>query len=175
MRGEEVQLLGAAAAGMTPIDALLCQPGTHCKWARMRHGALSDFVTTMTGEMFSLLKDHSLIGREMLGPVADDDAFRDGVAESAKGDLLASLFSVRPSSLLGLRSARDAASIVSGLLIGADVRAHAKSGEDVYLLADPTFGALYSRAIEAVGATPHLVDSHAAFVAGITQIQERLA
>jgi 2-dehydro-3-deoxygalactonokinase len=35
MRGEEVQLLGAVAAGLAPPDALLCQPGTHCKWARM--------------------------------------------------------------------------------------------------------------------------------------------
>ncbi len=29
MRGEEVQLLGAVAAGLAPADALLCQPGTH--------------------------------------------------------------------------------------------------------------------------------------------------
>ncbi|RZM31080.1 MAG: 2-oxo-3-deoxygalactonate kinase, partial [Sphingomonas sp.] len=32
MRGEEVQLLGAVAAGLVPAEALLCQPGTHCKW-----------------------------------------------------------------------------------------------------------------------------------------------
>ena len=34
MRGEEVQLLGAVAAGLAPENGLLCQPGTHCKWAR---------------------------------------------------------------------------------------------------------------------------------------------
>lgn len=175
MRGEEVQLLGAVASGMAPADALLCQPGTHCKWARMKDGRLSDFTTAMTGEMFSLLKAHALIGREMTGPVADDEAFGDGVAESARGDLLASLFSVRPSSLLGLQRAGHAASFVSGLLIGADARAHAEPGEDVYLLADPELGALYSRALERIGARPRVVDSHAAFVAGVTQIQERLA
>jgi 2-dehydro-3-deoxygalactonokinase len=35
MRGEEVQLLGAVAAGLVPGDALLCHPGTHCKWVTM--------------------------------------------------------------------------------------------------------------------------------------------
>lgn len=174
MRGEEVQLLGATLAGMAPPDALLCQPGTHCKWARMKDGSLSDFTTAMTGEMFSLLKAHALIGREMIEPVADNEAFAEGLAESAKCDLLASLFSVRPSSLLGLARAGHAASFVSGLLIGSDVRAHAKPGEDVHLLADPQLGPLYSRALNSIGATAHLVDSQSAFVAGVTRIQEHL-
>ena len=174
LRGEEVQLLGAAAAGLAPGDALLCQPGTHCKWARMQGGLLEDFTTAMTGEMFSLLKSHALIGREMTEPPAEDAAFEDGVAASAGGDLLAALFSVRPSSLLGLQTAGPASSFVSGLLIGSDVRAHAASGEEVYLLADPALGGLYGRALELIGAVPRRVDSHAAFVAGVTQIQERL-
>ena len=32
MRGEEVQLLGAVAAGLIPSDGLACHPGTHNKW-----------------------------------------------------------------------------------------------------------------------------------------------
>ena len=64
MRGEEVQLLGAISAGLAPPDALLCQPGTHCKWAWMRDGAIARFVTAMTGEMFALLRNHALIGQE---------------------------------------------------------------------------------------------------------------
>lgn len=173
MRGEEVQLLGAVAAGLAPGDGLLCQPGTHCKWARMAGGEVAGFVTAMTGEMFALLRDHALIGREMTGAPADDAAFIEGVAASADGDLLGRLFGVRPASLLGLR--RDgAASYVSGLLIGTDCRAHAGAGGTVHLLADGTIAALYARALEAVGATAVIIDSHAAFVAGITRIQERL-
>jgi 2-dehydro-3-deoxygalactonokinase len=174
MRGEEVQLLGAVAAGLAPPDATLCQPGTHCKWARMTGGEVADFTTAMTGELFALLRDHALIGREMAGVPGDDDAFAQGVAASADGDLLAALFGVRPASLLGLR-AEGAASYVSGLLIGSDVRARVRPGETVYLLADGTIGALYARAIAAAGATAVHVDSHAAFVAGITRIQERLS
>ncbi|HAF42757.1 MAG TPA: 2-oxo-3-deoxygalactonate kinase [Sphingobium sp.] len=174
MRGEEVQLLGALAAGLAPADALLCQPGTHCKWAWMEDGALSAFVTAMTGEMFALLKNHALIGQEMTGEVTPGDAFVEGVREAARGDLLASLFGVRPASLLGLRDRADAAAFVSGLLIGTDCAAHAGTGE-VHLLADPALGALYGRAITELGGTPLPVDSHAAFVAGATRLWEYLS
>jgi 2-dehydro-3-deoxygalactonokinase len=174
MRGEEVQLLGAVAAGLVPASALLCQPGTHSKWAWMKDGALADFVTAMTGELFALLKAHALIGEEMAGVVADDSGFAAGVADAARGDLLGTLFGVRPARLLGLRAAGEAASYVSGLLIGTDARAHCRRGDAVHVLADPLLGGLYVGAIEAVGARACLVDSHAAFVAGITRIEELL-
>lgn len=175
MRGEEVQLLGAVAAGLAPADALLCQPGTHCKWARMAAGAIADFTTAMTGELFALLKAHSLVGQDMIGEVADDDAFRAGVAASADADLPAALFGVRAAGLLGLRPREAAASYVSGLLIGSDCRARLQNGgRDVYLLADPALGGLYASAIRIAGGEAVLVDSQAAFVAGITCLWERL-
>nr|WP_156818718.1 2-dehydro-3-deoxygalactonokinase [Sphingomonas sp. Mn802worker] len=175
MRGEEVQLLGAVAGGLVPEDALLCQPGTHCKWARMRNGALVDFATAMTGEAFALLRDHALIGAAMTDAVVDGQAFRDGVARAGDHDLLAALFGVRPASLLGLRDDADAASYVSGLLIGSDVRAQVSAGDRVHVLADPALGALYAAAIEQVGAQSIAVDSHFAFVAGITRIWELMS
>jgi 2-dehydro-3-deoxygalactonokinase len=175
MRGEEVQLLGAVHAGLAPPDAMLCQPGTHCKWAWMADGAIGNFVTAMTGEMFAMLKLNALIGREMIGEVNDDEAFAAGVEEAGRGDLLASLFAVRPASLLGVRRPAEAASYVSGLLIGADVRAHVQPGQDVFLLADAHLGGLYARAMAAVGGVAHRIDSAAAFVAGATRLQELIA
>src|SRR3954471_17254178 len=49
MRGEEVQLLRAVAAGLAPSDALLVQPGTHCKWVEMAGSRIARFTTAMTG------------------------------------------------------------------------------------------------------------------------------
>ena len=172
MRGEEVQLLGAVEAGLVPGDALLCQPGTHCKWARMAAGVLTGFSTAMTGEMFALLREHALIGAAMAGDVADGPAFRNGVSRAGEADLLAALFGVRPASLLELRDDADAASYVSGLLIGSDVRAQVTAGENAYVLADPVLGALYAAAIEEIGAQSVAIDSHHAFVAGITRVWE---
>lgn len=174
MRGEEVQLLGAVAAGLVPPDALLCQPGTHCKWAWMRDGAIAAFVTAMTGEMFALLKAHALIGQDMTGPVIAGDAFLAGVREAKRGDMLASLFAIRPAGLLGLHDRADAASFASGLLIGSDCAAHATGGT-VHLLADPTLGALYGCAVTELGGTAVMVDSEAAFIAGMTRLWEQIA
>jgi 2-dehydro-3-deoxygalactonokinase len=171
MRGEEVQLLGAVAAEMAPGDALLCQPGTHCKWAWMADGRIASFRTTMTGELFAMLRKHSLLADFMGGAVEDGAAFRNGVAASAGGALLGDLFGERASVLLAQRDRGDIAAHVSGLLIGSDVREQGiAAGTIVHLLADPMLGELYSAAIEAAGGNAVLLDSHDAFVAGITRL-----
>lgn len=48
MRGEEVQIFGAI--GQSGRDSgILCLPGTHSKWAKVKNGQLVDFATAMTG------------------------------------------------------------------------------------------------------------------------------
>lgn len=175
MRGEEVQLLGAVLSGVAPADALLCQPGTHCKWAWMEGGRIARFATAMTGEMFALLKAHSLIGAQMADAVAPRAEFLRGVADAADGALLTRLFGVRAAFVTGASEGQDAASYVSGLLIGSDVRSQVSDGTTVYILADPSLGALYSAAIKAIGGESIILDSHAAFVAGITHIWRSIA
>lgn len=172
MRGEEVQLLGAVEAGLVPRDALLAQPGTHCKWAEMQDGRIAAFTTAMTGELFALLRRHGLLAAQLGHDVVLGQAFLDGVEEGRKRDLAASLFGIRAAKMLGVRDDRDAASFASGLLIGADVAARlAASGHDtVHILADPVLGGLYAAAVDAHGRRAHIVDSHAAFVAGIIAI-----
>jgi 2-dehydro-3-deoxygalactonokinase len=170
MRGEEVQLLGAVAGGLCPADALLAQPGTHCKWATVAGGRITGFVTAMTGELFALLRREGVLARQLGGAVTLSAAFHDGVAAGRRRDLLASLFEIRAAKLLGRRDDADAASYASGLLIGADVAARLGDHRDVHLIADAPLGPLYAAAVNACGGTPHLIDSQAAFVAGITRI-----
>lgn len=172
MRGEEVQLLGAVAANLVPADALLAQPGTHCKWVEMRAGRVAGFTTAMTGELFSLLGKHGILAPQLGGKAVLGPAFLAGVEEGKRRDLSASLFGIRAAKLLGVRDDADAPSFASGLLIGADVAARfAETPHDtVHILADPGLGALYCAAIEANGRAARLVDSHTAFVAGINQI-----
>lgn len=172
MRGEEVQLLGAVAAGLVPGDALLAQPGTHCKWVEMADGKVADFVTAMTGELFALLRKHGLLAAQLSGDVTLGDAFLEGVEDGKRQDLAASLFGIRAAKMLGTRDDADAASYASGLLIGTDVAARLATSQhdSVHILADPVLGGLYSAAIQAHGRNAILIDSHAAFVAGISEI-----
>lgn len=177
MRGEEVQLLGACAAGLAPADALLVQPGTHCKWVEMRDGRIGDFVTAMTGELFALLRNHSILAPQLGHGVEPEGAFLEGVEDGKGCDLAASLFGVRAAKMMGLRDDAAAASYVSGLLIGADVAARLQRTEhqELHLLADPMLGGLYTAAIEANGRSARLIDSHAAFVAGIVHLGKLIA
>lgn len=175
MRGEEVQLLGAVAGWMVPPDALLAQPGTHCKWARMEKGRIAGFTTAMTGELFALLRGHSLLAGSLTTEVIDGEAFREGLAEGARRDLAASLFGIRAASVLGLRDDVDAASFASGVLIGSDVAARMEdcAFEQIHILADPGLGNLYAAAVAATGREPVIVDSHSAFARGILAIGEK--
>jgi len=176
MRGEEVQVLGAIAAGIAPTDATVCQPGTHNKWIVTRDARIVDVATVMTGELFALLKAHGILAGMLDGPVADGPAFRAGLARGAGArDLGTALFGVRAAVLLGQCAADDAAAYASGVLIGSDVGARDLAGVTVHLLAEGALATLYTAAIEAVGGTVVAIDATAAFVAGIHHLHRHLA
>lgn len=175
MRGEEVQVLGAVAAGLVPADALICHPGTHAKWIRVEGGAIASFRTMMTGELFSLLQRHSILADQLRGDVAADDPdFAGGVAAGLAGQpLLSSLFGIRARHLLG-ESHGDAAACASGLLIGSDVRIGLglHEGEPMALVGRPDLCALYGAALGQAGHEPARVDGADAFLAGMKLLTE---
>ena len=103
MRGEEVQLLGAVAAGLVDRNALVCHPGTHNKWVVLHQAQIQSFRTVMTGELFSLLKEHSILADLLDGEVAVNDVFKDAARYAVFHEALpADLFSVRARVLLGV-------------------------------------------------------------------------
>lgn len=166
MRGEELQILGAVAAGLMPSTGIACQPGTHCKWVRVDEGRIISVRTAMTGEMFALLRTHSLLNRLLSGAVSGGAAFEQGCRRSiAHRDLLGDLFGARASALLGERPEEAVADYVSGLIIGADVAAHAPDAP-VHLLAETPLLELYAKALEIRGCTVRHVDVSAACRAG---------
>lgn len=178
MRGEEVQLIGAARGGLIDPDALVCHPGTHAKWAVMRGSAIQSFRTVMTGEMFALLRRHSILSDLLQGTVSVGPAFLAGVRHGLDhDDLLAELFSIRARVLLDRLNPADAASFGSGLLIGNDVRiglATAPGDGEVAVVGDPDLTTLYAAALAELG-RPHCeVDGEAAFLAGIKLLTEAL-
>jgi 2-dehydro-3-deoxygalactonokinase len=177
MRGEEVQLLGAAAAGLVDPDALVCHPGTHNKWVVLGGGRIQSFRTVMTGELFNLLKEHSILADLLKGEVADNDAFRSGVRCALEHETLpAELFSVRARVLLGEARKEDAPSYASGLLIGTDVRiglSNAKQAQ-VVVMGRPELTRLYAAAIAEAKREVIELDGEQCFLAGIRQIAKRI-
>lgn len=177
MRGEEVQLLGAYAEGWIGADSTLCHPGTHNKWVRLEDGRIAAFRTVMTGELFSLLKAHSILADLLAVPADPGPAFEAGVRHGLEeDDLTAELFSVRARTLLGKAPPEEAAPYVSGLLIGADLRVGlrlAPEGE-VAAMGRPDLTRLYGAALESAGRSSRMIDGEAAFLAGIRHLVELL-
>jgi 2-dehydro-3-deoxygalactonokinase len=177
MRGEEVQLLGAIAAGSVDPDGLVCHPGTHNKWATLREGKISEFRTVMTGELFSLLKDHSILSDLLQSPVELNESFKAAARHAITHEALpADLFSVRSRVLLGQARKEDAASYASGLLIGADVRVGLSypTGANIAVIGRPELTRLYATAIAEAGRTAVELDGERSFLAGIHEIAKRI-
>jgi 2-dehydro-3-deoxygalactonokinase len=121
IRGEETQILGAV--GDRPGRHLLVLPGTHSKWALALDGVITWFATFMTGELFGVLRQHSILGRLMQGEADDHAAFERGLgyARTGRGGLLKRLFSARTLGLFDLLPESSIASYLSGLLIGSEI------------------------------------------------------
>jgi 2-dehydro-3-deoxygalactonokinase len=176
MRGEEVQALGALALGTIGPDALICHPGTHTKWISMAGGRIGPFQTMMTGELFALLRKHSILAALLEGAVTADKSFRQGAAEGLGGaELLSSLFGIRARHAQG-RSQGVCASYASGLLIGSDVRAGLRlhGVGPVGLVGRSDLRALYGAALTLAGREMIEVDGAAAFLAGMRKLVEML-
>jgi 2-dehydro-3-deoxygalactonokinase len=154
MRGEEVQVLGAG------VDGLICLPGTHSKWVEVRSGRIERFSTSMTGEVYAVLKQHSILGRTMEDGAPQPDAFRDGVRRSgAEGGLLHHLFGVRTRALMGELPPTASPSYLSGLLIGHELRMFRQ--EAFFLLGEPALVSLYRQAAAELGMKASALDPRA--------------
>jgi 2-dehydro-3-deoxygalactonokinase len=150
MRGEETQILG----DRHKPSGLYVLPGTHSKWAVCEAGRIISFATYMTGEVFDVLRQHSILGRLMAGDAPDDEAFDRGLKRAASsaaappGRLLHDLFSARTLGLTELVTGPSLASYLSGLLIGSEVLAalEGAAADEITVLGSGTLTALYTRA-----------------------------
>ena len=123
MRGEETQIIGAI--GEATGRQLLVLPGTHSKWVLTENRQIIWFATFMTGELFAVLKDHSILGRLMTIDDGEQDraAFERGMdaARNLPGGLLQHLFSARTLGLFDRLPGEAISSYLSGLLIGHEL------------------------------------------------------
>lgn len=177
MRGEEVQLFGALALGLIG-DGLVCLPGTHSKWVVVSDGAIDSFRSVMTGDIFAALQSASILSDLLVDAPACDAVFAQGVDHGLEAnDLTAELFTTRARVLTQGMTRADAASRISGLLIGADVRiglGHRRA-DVVPLIGAPALCARFALALERAGRELIIIDGDAAFVAGAIAISEALA
>ncbi|KWV54315.1 2-dehydro-3-deoxygalactonokinase [Bradyrhizobium macuxiense] len=175
MRGEETQLLGALgldAAG----EAIVCMPGTHSKWVRVRSGTVERFATFMTGELFSAVARDTILSHTVNGAeeAADEAAFKSAVADAIAAPAFAAnlLFRVRSRQLLFGGSAAAARETISGTLVGLELAAGLveRSPETmVTLIASGRLQRLYQLALETLSIPLRCVDAEEAVRRGLSE------
>ena len=186
MRGEETQLLGARHldAALEEGNQLVCMPGTHTKWVSLHKGVVQEFLTAPTGEVFSMLCEHSVLVRDQATPIVHQSAdFERGLAESVRHpevNLLHRLFQSRSLRIDKQLTAEGAASWMSGLLIGSDVGGALAMFADipravpVFIIGAPQLADSYSRALLRHGRKTVCIDGDKAAIAGLTYVHLEL-
>jgi 2-dehydro-3-deoxygalactonokinase len=176
MRGEETLVLGAGVE-----NGLVCLPGTHPKWVLMRAGRIERFATYMTGEMYALLREHSMIGRPATEP-GDPAGFAMGLDASLRnggegGDarvgLLHLLFGARAAVVSGRMSPGLLGPYLSGLLTGDEINgalSQFSRPASVTVVADSPRADLYVDALNRRGIATSVRPPQEALLAGLAAI-----
>jgi len=174
MRGEETQIAGFLS-GQPDFDGVLCLPGTHTKWARISAGELCHFRTAMTGELFQLLAQRSVLNHS-IGDGWDGGTFATALddALSRPERLATALFGIRAAEILNGSDGAAARARLWGTLLGVELAAMKPYwlGQEVALIGAPNVTETYRSALEAVGLTAQCHDGTTMVLAGLIAARE---
>ena len=175
MRGEETQILGALRLhpNLAKGRHVFCLPGTHAKWVVVGNGAVTQFQTALSGELFELLRRHSVLARDSADVDPQSAAFALGLdfaRANRKTDLLHLLFGTRSRVVTGEMAKSDAGSYLSGLVLGKDIAtamALLEIDGPVQLICTPALAALYGKALATYDVKSAAIDGDRAALAGL--------
>ena len=175
MRGEETQIAGILSDNNN-LDGIVCLPGTHSKWVHVSAGEVVSFRTAMTGEVYGTLCRQTVL-RHSLDPDGwDEPAFLEAVSDalSRPERLVARLFELRAADLLLSQDPATGASILSGLLVGAELAATRPwwLGRDVVVTGAPATTRAYGTALRAQGVAPLIRPADAMTLAGLAVAED---
>jgi 2-dehydro-3-deoxygalactonokinase len=171
MRGEETLIVG-----LRLTDGVACLPGTHSKWAEVKGGRITRFASFMTGEVYGLLREHSILSRLASGPTDGDttEGARRGLAAAQRpGGLLNAAFHARSEILGGRMQGGMVGPYLSALLVAQEIEgARALFGglDNLHLVADGVLAGSYGQALAAAGLGYTLTTPEDAFIAGVTRL-----
>jgi 2-dehydro-3-deoxygalactonokinase len=175
MRGEETLVFGVGVE-----EGLVCLPGTHPKWVEMRGGRIERFATYFTGELYALLRHHSMVGRPATEPedpagfaLGLEAAERNGGGSGRRVGLLHLIFGARAAAVTGRLSTAALGPYISGLLTGDEVNGALSLFErptTVTIVAEGGRADLFASALERHGVRAQLKAPQEALIVGLGRI-----
>lgn len=180
IRGEETILAGCDIESGDK-EQLFILPGTHSKHISVRAGWVKDVTTYMTGEVFDLLSNKSILSASVKKDTGeqgiDDRFFAEGVQKGITFNLMNSIFHVRTNQLFGKASPEENYHYLSGLLIGHELKALTGNREiSVTLVCGTTLKKAYMSALGILKLDSQLQykDADQALINGQMKIMDRI-
>ncbi|WP_111977178.1 2-dehydro-3-deoxygalactonokinase [Algibacillus agarilyticus] len=168
MRGEEVQLFGLSKVVKQDTLAVIL-PGTHSKHATFSHGKMTAFSSFMTGELFSVISKHTILGKGLPEQLDSPYAFLKGVKEGKiTNKLTSTLFATRTHRLFNNIAETAVLDYLSGLLIGNELKSLTQ--DHVYLVGGTSLCERYKAACEALNISSTYLNGDECFLAGMTDL-----
>ena len=173
MRGEECELLGLAqwpgwGEALPGGRGTVILPGTHCKHVQIEGGRVCRWRTCMTGELYGLLRQHSVLRHSLpsdgasppppagAAALPDREAVREGARRGREHGLSAALFQIRAQALLHGLAPATADAWLNGILIAAEFTAGQVAEGPLLLSASPRSAWLYETVLDALGLAERL-------------------
>ena len=171
MRGEETQIAGFINKNQD-FNGVVCLPGTHSKWVNINGGQITSFKTFMTGELFGVITNHTLIRHSTSIKGWIQESFEDGIHEGFNnpGLIASNLFSLRAESIVNNLGRDQARSTLSGLLLGVELNGTQIywKNNDVTLIGSELLSNNYNQGLKVLGGQSQSFSLEAATFSGLS-------
>lgn len=128
MRGEETQIAGFLLNNID-FNGSICLPGTHSKWVNLNSYNIQKFTTFLTGELYEIVKNYSILNHSLDTTELDDEIVKSAAKLIIENPSLISnkLFEIRAENLLKNSNQTSNNSKLVGYLLGIEL-----SGSRIY-------------------------------------------
>ena len=171
MRGEETQIAGLLVKDPN-FQGVICLPGTHSKWVDVTDGYVMNFKTFMTGEMFAVISEHTVLRHSMSTAVNDSAAFIASALEAVSNpnEVAPNLFGLRANDLLHGTSPEITRSRLSGMLVGQEIGCTRDlwSNKPVTLVGASQMTHLYASVLNKLNVEVTIIDAARATIMGLS-------
>lgn len=183
MRGEETQLVGVFnQVKEKQLSHCFIIPGTHSKHIFVQDEKVSSFETYLSGELFALLSEKSILQSAIAMPPDAKNSievvpFKKGLYDSMDKNILHALFGIRTLSLFHKQSQIENYHYLNGLLIGTELQnllLHT-SNYQVHLVAIAPLASYYGLALQEFNIPFTHYDAESALIQGQYMIFHRQA
>jgi len=171
MRGEETQIAGFINKN-PDFNGVVCLPGTHTKWVNVKEGQITSFKTFMTGELFGVISNHTLIRHSISIKGWNQAGFEAGIHEGFNnpGSIASNLFSLRAESIVNDLDRDQARSTLSGLLLGVELNGAQTFWENsnVKIIGSQLLSNNYHQGLKILGGQSQLFSLETATLSGLS-------